>query len=610
VAEKGKVDVAALARELRVVMADGLSGSPLLLGLACVRTDTDRPPAEALRQVLLRSAGLLPSPIDRDTFTALVTTPVTADPDTERYLAGQVAERLAGIEEAARARAVDASPDSPPTDPGPTDPGPTDPGPTDPGPTDPGFDSRRFFRRRVRPAFKVVMGVCGFVLTVAGIVGLVSGWFRDDPSPPVPRLSGDLNVAVAPFERLDVAGVPAPSPEGTDLADSVAETMAAELDAVNALEPAGSQLDIEVLPPDRTGRIEGPSSAVRAASASARATEVNADMVVYGTISADGTVFRPEIYFSPRKLAGALELVGQYDLGSPVETRVDPAQNATARAELRTVVSGRVQSLAQFLVGLNAFAVGRYDAAREHFSAADASPAWPAEDGKEIVHLFLGNTALRLGSLPDAEREFQRGLDLAPGGARLRFGAAQVLFQRGRGDGGCSPGTVDEGLLRQSIAGYTALLQASELPPEALLGPKTDFAIAQAEICLLQADLGTDLVPARDRLARVIATYDTGSTGLLELAAESHALLGLLALPADGALPAGRDYVGSITEYRAAIGLTRDPQRRAVFWGLAAGALEKSGDPSGARSAYDEAIRLTADADARASYEAARAKLP
>ncbi|MEA2972591.1 MAG: hypothetical protein QOG82_1049 [Actinomycetota bacterium] len=576
-------------------MAEGLAASPVLLNLACVRADADRAPAAALRQVLTRSAALLPSPIDRDTFTALVTTPVTADADTEAYLAAEVATRLAVVEEQARARAAA-----------------TETATAEVAPEEPEvpFDARRFVRRRVTPAVKVTLAVCGAILTVVSIVGLVSGWLRDDPSPPLPRLSGDLNVAVAPFERLDTAGVPSPSEEGADLADSVAETMAAELDAVNALEPAGSQLDIEVLPPSRTLRIEGASAAARAAAASALATRVNADLIVYGTITADGTVFRPEILFSSRKLAGALELVGQYNLGSPVETRVDPATNATARAELRAVVTGRVQSLAQFLVGLNAFAAGQYQVARDHFAAAEASPAWPATDGKEIVYLFLGNTALKLDDIDGADREYQRGLALAPDFARLRFGAAQVQFQRGSGRAGCSSGTVDEGLLRQSIAGYTTLQQQSELPPEAFLGPKSDFAISQVEICLVQAGLEQDLTPARDRLTRVIAAYEAGTAdALLELAAESHALLGFLALPGAGAASAPAAYAGSIGEYRAAIALTRDPQRRAVLWGLVAGPLQKSGDIDGARSAYDEAIRLTTDATARSSYEAARAQL-
>ncbi len=100
-----------------------------------------------------------------------------------------------------------------------------------------------------------------------------------------------------------------------------------------------------------------------------------------------------------------------------------------------------------------------------------------------------------------------------------------------------------------------------------------------------------------------------GNRRLRELAAESHANLGLVHLPAVGDADAEPRFRRAETDYARAIELTRDDSRKAFFFSMRGFILMRLGAKAQADAAYRQAVSLEKDASVRAGYEQARAQL-
>jgi hypothetical protein len=98
-------------------------------------------------------------------------------------------------------------------------------------------------------------------------------------------MRGTLNLAVADFASADSRGrraAKATAKLATDVATSVADLLTEQL------RPTASRMRIEIRGPAQFPQIRGASQTARAQAAKQRAGQIDADIVVYGTLSTDG----------------------------------------------------------------------------------------------------------------------------------------------------------------------------------------------------------------------------------------------------------------------------------------------------------------------------------
>jgi tetratricopeptide (TPR) repeat protein len=143
------------------------------------------------------------------------------------------------------------------------------------------------------------------------------------------------------------------------------------------------------------------------------------------------------------------ELIGHFAFGSPIRVPGDAASDAVARRDLRRHAVARAHALVQFMLGLGSYRANQLNEAMAAFAAAENTSGWDARDGKEMLYLFIGNTAGKLGRYDAAKRAYTLALTLNPGYARARLGLGEIyLHQAARG---CAPGRADLSGLRRTL---------------------------------------------------------------------------------------------------------------------------------------------------------------
>ncbi|HET8755516.1 MAG TPA: hypothetical protein VFM58_05895 [Solirubrobacteraceae bacterium] len=422
------------------------------------------------------------------------------------------------------------------------------------------------------------------------------------------RMTGDLNVAVAALAGTD-------DDEARGFSESLYRTLDDELGR------ADTGLDIQVRGPDSIGRIDGESAAERAASARRLARDIDADVVVYGSLEATdtGTQLRPEYWLSETKLRhpedrvpvmGAVtvpdEPAGGQQLGA-ISVSGDIEALAPARARLRAQLARRTRAFAFFILGLGyyaealgadagsgaASALGR---AERWFRAAERGDSWDPRVGA-VLHLFEGNVALLQRRLPDAEAEYRIALRFDPGYVRAQLGAAETRFHRSAGD--CEPRRVDRAGLAEAARGYAAVLASTDREPS-VLGAKAAFGAGRVEVCRVIAGVGGSVATAGRRFQDIIAMWRGGFRPVLSQASEAYGGLGLLHLLRAEQGGGRREYQRAVDEYTEALKLSVAAQRRGIFHGVLGYLYARMHDEPAARREYDRAMRL--DPERRAAY--------
>lgn len=365
-------------------------------------------------------------------------------------------------------------------------------------------------------------------LIVVGLVGFLA-WPR--PAAPMP-MTGAFNVAVASFGRLDAQGRPQPSPEGAQLATVVYDTLTTEL----------AQLDIRP-------EVRGPNAIAPLADATAArqlAAAINADIVIFGSINADGLAFTPEIVIAGRQLADAEELAGSYPLGEPMASPVDVGGNMAVRQRFGEELGRRARPLADFVAGVNYYAIKDYAQAANAFRSAEAT--WGDLGRKELVYLYLANTAGRQGgtdpaTLDEAAQAYHQALATRPGYPRARIGLAEVTLLQSIGS--CTPETTDEAALSSVITELRDVLAGAAEAEDPNLALKATSTLGRAYLCRTEVasyrgysqEIQADAAEARVAYAEVTRAYETGNTQMRLRAALAYADIAYLDLtyPADGA---------------------------------------------------------------------------
>jgi len=436
------------------------------------------------------------------------------------------------------------------------------------------------FRRGTR-AWKAGVAFLGFLATVTGLYAFAAEWLSD----PVRRqLSGDLNLAVAPFSASATGGESDAEGVGDQLASQVTSTTKEYLDR----RARRTEVTFDIAPPPPVEPVEGGTAGERAAAAARSAEEVNADVLVYGTarVTPDTTVVAPSFYISERLLEDAEELVGTHQLGEPIDVLGSLASSPAARIELRNELAARARTLSDFVLGLSHFEQGDYRMASRWFRQAEEASGGTA---LEVIYLFLGHAAGRLGAIGEAEGFYARALEVNPGYVRAKFGISEVRFQRSHHD--CEPGRADEAGLLAALRGFERV-EAGSQPYGAVLGVRSRLGRAQVLLCLSQAEIVARWDEARGLFLGVVDAYDRGEHQLREEASVALGGLGLIHLPSRGEREPEPMLLSAASYYERALRLSLDASQQGVFWGMLGFIYGELGRVDEADRAYQRAARL------------------
>ena len=222
------------------------------------------------------------------------------------------------------------------------------------------------------------------------------------------HMDGDYNIAVAEFAQLDGTRV-SRATEGRLFATSVYDRLVA---ATVPLQLEGFHVVINS--PDASGRLSGSTVGDFGDSALAQARTLNADLMITGLISwtVNASMVTPQFFLSSTRIPDAEELADVDRFGAPISVPGDMVTNPLVRKELRERLIARTNALGEFVIGLSYYGVGRYDAALDHFTAAETNSDWARSDGKEVLYLFLGNTVGRLGDLANAQVFYSQAVEI------------------------------------------------------------------------------------------------------------------------------------------------------------------------------------------------------
>lgn len=434
------------------------------------------------------------------------------------------------------------------------------------------------------------------------LIGSREQFFPDKPS--VEAMTGDVNIAVAEFGSIGPDGEVSVSEESSRLASSVYDFLDRE---ISELELDGlTDSDFEVQPPDVTGPVDGETGNDRAAQARELGKRFAADIVIYAVIdeAAANTSMTPEFYLTDRNLVlDAEELIGEYQLGKPLQPTGSIASNIGARRELRAGLVNRTSGLLQLIVGLSYFGGSQYERALVIFDTVEGGNLITADAGAEILKLFQGNAAARLRNFERAEQEYGDALLLRPGYSRALIGLAEARYQRAHGD--CRAESIDADGVRRARDDYLSAGQSSDQPSGANINEKVAFGAGRAHLCLSLTGNEDAWDAARVQLDRVISAYEAGNTGITELAAEAWSSRGLLEISSPRSDEAAlRRAVDDLTR-AIDVGM---PERAYIWYGMIGFAHCRLDESGAALAAYDQAIQHSPDDAARGEYASARTR--
>jgi tetratricopeptide (TPR) repeat protein len=439
---------------------------------------------------------------------------------------------------------------------------------------------------------------------------LVGVWDRFRPTSEHPtRMTGDVNLAVAEFASLQPDGDVAVTEESRALASSVYDALRDDLiEMEQSGETDAGGIDYEVQAPDVTGPIDGETAEERAAQADQIGSRVSADIVLYAVIDVrpHATSTTPEFYLTDRNLVvGAEELIGQYRLGKAL-TQQAPISNVNVRSHLREGLLARTSGLLHLVIGLSHFELQEYDSAIEVFENIESIGGINDEAGGEVLHLFWGNAAGRLGDLRLAEEHYQLALDINPEYARARVGLAETTYHLS--SGGCGAGDIDVEGVQEALRGYQTALRADDRPARSNIESKVALGVGRTYLCLSIAGIEDSWTQAETELHQVANAYENGNTEIEELAAEAYSGLGLSEIQTVAAR--GGNLERAITYLKRAITIAdADPasNRQYIWYGYLGYAHCQLGQTPEALDSYDHAIRLAPE-DKQRQYTEARAR--
>jgi len=310
------------------------------------------------------------------------------------------------------------------------------------------------------------------IVLVALLVGLVAGsaflawnlWVPD-------RMTGLFNIAVAEFGQVDAQGQVHPTSKGQAISQRLFDGLRVEFDSlpVNVRQDLQPQLWHDSLGITRKrvriGIVPGETPEARAEAARQLARRINAHVIIYGNLPADGSGagFVPEVYVSPG--AGidveADKIVGVYQpIGAIPVQLLDKANDPIVGRSITIRLNSMTNVLSLFTIGLMYDLLGYPGRALPVLQQAEDELASTGQDGNEVLWFFIGREALWLKRDEEAQPAFEEAVRLNPNYARARLGLGDIHLNKAYGQS--SADRIQAPDLEQAIAEYQKALETAE----------------------------------------------------------------------------------------------------------------------------------------------------
>jgi tetratricopeptide (TPR) repeat protein len=349
------------------------------------------------------------------------------------------------------------------------------------------------------------------------------------------RMTGNFNIAVAQFGEVTGQGI-VPSARATQIGKLLFDFLDSEYKATDF------GLEIQVAH-EKIGILTEDSEAEQLAS------DINADIVIYGNIFTDGNqaALSPRFYITDRPDTG--ELTGQHQLALPLQ--FDPSSlnfPDTVNAELRT----RAAILVFFTEGLSYLSSDDPNGASHSFQQAirEAESHGPYE-GQEVLYLLATVTSERQGNIEQAGKYLDEAFRLNPEYARAYLARGNMYYAEALRTSN------DEGLLNQAIAEYEKAIKAHDQPAGAYITEKADVALGNVYVLRAQETGDPGLyAQAIDRYEQIVTRYEkTANERIREMAAHAYFGLGI-------AYERQNNYTQAESAYQQCVNLTGDSQTK------------------------------------------------
>lgn len=367
------------------------------------------------------------------------------------------------------------------------------------------------------------------------------------------KMTGDFRIAVAGFA---VAGQ-ANSSTGKELAQGVYLGLKQEFDDLKL------GFTITIWGPDQVGAVTGVDAKERAMSARQLAEKIGADVIVYGLVDVSNPIWQviPEFYVSSHNFYEADEVTGEHQIGEPFS--LTGQGDLARRIQLSSKFGSRVQAISKITVGLTYYSVREYDKALSFFQSAESIKEWEDAQGKQVVYLLLGSISSKKKDYETAKSYYQKSLSIDPQYARPHIGLGGVYYLLALKPIEVSKkdADLDVTLLDIAIDHYQRALRSENQPPLADIPTKAHFGLGQCYLYRTYSGRDKTFNAAVKEFNMVIADYGNGTNPRVrELAAESHARLGLIVYDTGG------DLTLAANKYQTAATLLYDnPERQTLY---------------------------------------------
>ena len=366
-------------------------------------------------------------------------------------------------------------------------------------------------------------------------------------------MTGEFRIAVASFAEK---GKYLPDKIGYTIADGINIRLTDDLREIIV----GPK--VEVWGPDKVGIIKGDTTEIRAKNAEKLAEQIHAHMIIYGVVeeTPSGMMVIPEFYLDTQGFHEGTEVIGEYELGSPFT--LPGADNPAWFYEFDKQMYTRSDVISSLAVGLSYFAVHEYDKALEALQGIEKIEGWQDNQGKEVLYALIGFSAGKAEQYDLAETSLEKAMEINPDYARPYIGMANLNYIKALMpfDISKNPENVDQLLLDNCFIYLELAVQAPEKPPLAEVDTKIHFARGQCYWLKTYTGQLADFSKAMEEFQQVIMAYNDGANPRVrELAAESHARLGLICNLTG-------DLLAAANEYQMAADLLADiPERQALY---------------------------------------------
>lgn len=411
------------------------------------------------------------------------------------------------------------------------------------------YDELDAFETETQPLTEKILGRvgleqrAGFVLvlitTILAVALLYFGLREVGPD----RMTGDFNVAVAPFQVIGEGEEPE---RGEDVANSIYGRLQANFEELDTpiIHVWGPELPrLNPIPV-----IKGNTAEERATAAEKLANDIDADIVIYGVVTTENGnwLVTPEFFVSAQNFQEAAEILGQYNIGKPFQVLGDDPR--ALRISAGDKMRPRSESIAKMAIGLTYYSVTNYDRALDEFKQLVEKGLLTEESGADVVYMMLGNTLGKQAAailqnadvcnpdptpneqvtnlLTEAAANYDKALAINPDSARPYSGKGSVAYLLALSNGN----QVDMTQLQKSIELLNEGVNAPNKPPYSHVEAKLHLNLGQSYLLLaLINEIGFE--HATQEFNQVIAEYEGLSDDndvMQELAGEAYARLGLI----------------------------------------------------------------------------------